>query len=473
MAALWATLFFAACGLAIVLRLKLNRAEQAARDLEQQVAFAARRRRTAMEFFHTLGSAFEEHISLDTLLRSITAYFMRVAQATGGVTYVVDHKENQLSVAAICGTLAGLGGRGQHTLEPAKGQLRLGEGLLGEVALSGRPVIINDCVRDTRLSFLGTGPLTIHSAIAVPLRFRDHALGVSVVVNRLGDQGETGKPFGRFEFQILEAMSLYASTAMQLTLSYLEQTEKQRVDFDLSVAGDIQRLLLPQHSPVVPGVHISGRSQPAYRVGGDHYDFIDLGNSRWGVVVADVSGKGVTGALVVAMCHSIVRSQASDYANPADAMKRFRQLLVEDIPEDRFVTMLYGILDTGTREFSFARAGHEPLLVYRAATRQVDRVSPPGGAIGLHRGERFDRILEQQTISLQPGDLLVLFTDGLTEAADAAGTEYGIERLIHLISETGHLNVRDLEEAVFNQVRAFAGDQPTADDQTLVVIKAT
>jgi sigma-B regulation protein RsbU (phosphoserine phosphatase) len=385
---------------------------------------------------------------------------------------MVDRDQNQLQPAAMCGTLGGIIGRKRSEIEHSASNIPVGEGLVGEVALSGRPVFINNCTTDTRLNFLGSQALTIENAMAVPLRFRDHSLGVLVVINRLSEDGMVGKPFGRFEFQLLEAMTLYAATAIHLTLSYLEQTEKQRLDFDLSVASEIQQLLLPQHSPLLPGFSIAGQNLPAYRVGGDHYDFLDLGKSKLGVVIADVSGKGVTGALVMAICHTIVRTQAAQHTRPADAVKAFRQLLLEDIPEDRFITMTYGILDTAQRSFTFARAGHDPLLCYRSASGQVEKHSPRGGAIGLYRTDQFYQQLEEQTLHLAPNDAIILFTDGITETLAPDGEEYGLDRLIHLISQNGNLGANDLLKTIYKDVSAFARNTPALDDQTLVIIKA-
>jgi sigma-B regulation protein RsbU (phosphoserine phosphatase) len=208
-------------------------------------------------------------------------------------------------------------------------------------------------------------------------------------------------------------------------------------------------------------------------VGGDHYDFIDLGGSRLGVVIADVSGKGVTGALVMAICHAIVRTHATRHVQPADAVKEFRRLMAVDIPEDHFVTLLYGILDTDRREFTFVRAGHDPLLHYRAQTGIVEVHSPRGAAIGLDRGERFDRILQQARIPLAPGDAIVLFTDGLTETTDPQGEEFGLDRLTALVGEAGALAADDIANTIYDRVEHFAKGQPALDDQTLVVIKGT
>jgi len=472
-ALLWATLFFAAAVLVVVLRLKLNAEQARAEELERQVDFSARRRRIAMDLFNALGSAFETKVSLEDLLRSVVAFFMRIAQATGGIIYMLDREKTFLQPAAMCGTLGGMLGRSRREIQTDSANIPLGEGPIGEVALSGRPVICNDCARHSGMTSLGGAVLPIKNAMAVPLRFRDHTLGVLVVVNRLAEDGQVGRPFGRFEFQLLEALAVYAATAIHLTLSYLEQAEKQRLDFDLGVASEIQQLLLPQHAPVLQGASIMGQSRPAYRVGGDHYDFIDLGDSRFGVVIADVSGKGVTGALVMASCHAIVRTHAPGHSQPLEAVKEFRSLLLPDIPEDRFITMIYGILDTRKHEFTFVRAGHDPLLCYRMGSQKVEPFLPKGGAIGLDRTDRFDRILEQQSITLASGDAIVLFTDGITETTSPDGEEFGLDRLISWISQKGALNAGDLGQSVYERIDGFAKGTRAMDDQTLVVIKRT
>lgn len=459
----------AALTLVVTLRIKLGAEQRRIHELEERVDFAARRRRAAMELFNTFGSAFETSISLENLLRATLAFFMRVAQASGGLAYLVDEKHGVLRLHARCGTL-GLAGIEPEAIAPV--EIGLGDGLLGEVGLSGRPLIINDSA-DPRLAALSRGKVPIQSAMVVPLRFREHNLGLMVVINHLTEEGQAGTPFGRFEFQLLEAMALYASTAIHLTMSYLEQSEKQRLDFDLGVAGEIQRMLLPQHSPDVPGFTISGLSRPAHRVGGDCYDFIPLTNGRVGVVIADVSGKGVNGALLMAICRTVVRNHAPRFETPADAILEFRSRLLPDLPEDKFVTLTYGILDPAARRFTCARAGHDPLLHFQCATRTCSERSPAGGAIGLDRTARFERSLKQETLELQPGDILLLFTDGITETLNPEGTEFGIDRLKQQVVEHSPMVAGELCAAVLTAVETFARGEPAADDQTLIAIKVS
>jgi len=468
--ALLAVLFIAAVVLVVMLRLQLGAAQRNARELQERVDFAARRRRAAMELFNTFGSAFETSISLENLMRAILAFFMRVTQASGGLAYLLDPKAKVLRLHARCGTL---GATGVAPNSVAPGEIELGTGLLGEVGLSGRPIIINDAASDPRLAGLGRAGPPVQNAMVVPLRFREHNLGLMVVINHLTEDGQVGKPFGRFEFQLLEAMALYAATAIHLTLSYLEQSEKQRLDFDLGVAGEIQRTLLPRHSPDVPGFTIGGLSRPAHQVGGDCYDFIPLANDRLGVVIADVSGKGVNGALLMAICRTVIRNHAPRFETPVEAILEFRRHLLPDLPEDKFVTLTYGILDPAARRFTFARAGHDPLLSYRGATRTPSDHSPAGGAIGLDHSARFEHSLKQEALEVEPGDILLLFTDGITETLNPEGNEFGMDRLRQHVTEHSSLVAAELCTSVLAAVGTFARDEPAVDDQTLIAIKAS
>jgi phosphoserine phosphatase RsbU/P len=461
-------LFLAAATLVGVLRRQLTAQQRKLDELQERVDFAARRRRAAMELFNTFGSAFESSISLENLLRSILAFFMRVAQASGGAAYLVDPRSQKLHLQARCGTLGASFGPDSKVMPLV---IEPGMGVLGEASASGRALVINDAATARRLNAITSSSVTLHNALVVPLRFRNHNLGLMLVVNHITEDGTVNKPFGRFEFQLIEAMALYAATAVHLTLSYLEQSEKQRLDFDLGVAVEIQQLLLPQTAPVAPGFLISGNSRPAYRVGGDYFDFIPLPEDRLALVMADVSGKGVNGALLMAICRTVVRNVAPRFSEPADAVREFRRRLLPDLPEDKFITLTYGVLDLRQRRFAFARAGHDPLLHYCKATGSAHLHSPKGGAIGLDRSDRFDRTLEEDTLDLATGDVLLLFTDGVTDTTNPEGAEFGINQLRGLVEEHASRTAEELGKTVLQRVSEFARGEPVADDQTLLVVK--
>jgi sigma-B regulation protein RsbU (phosphoserine phosphatase) len=208
-------------------------------------------------------------------------------------------------------------------------------------------------------------------------------------------------------------------------------------------------------------------------VGGDYYDFLRLDETHVGVVIADVSGKAIPGALVMTMCRSAIRAQANPALSPIDVVRRVNELLLPDLREDMFITVLYGILDTTKRTFTFVRAGHDPALWYHAQTAAVEVVAPHGTAVGLDRSERFGRELEARRLNLSAGDLLVLYTDGITESLNAEEVEFSREQLVQLIKKNADRTVGQICETVFERVREFTNDGPPHDDRTLIVIKAT
>jgi sigma-B regulation protein RsbU (phosphoserine phosphatase) len=175
----------------------------------------------------------------------------------------------------------------------------------------------------------------------------------------------------------------------------------------------------------------------------------------------------------MAICRTVVRNLAPRFEQPAEAVREFRRRLLPDLPEDKFITLTYGILDPTERRFTFARAGHDPLLIFHAATGACIEHRPGGGAIGLDRSERFDCKLQEQNIAMQPGDVCVLFTDGITETTNPQGDEFGLPRLSGLIKEQSSLIAAELCSAILDAAAAFARGEAVADDQTLIVLKVS
>jgi sigma-B regulation protein RsbU (phosphoserine phosphatase) len=169
----------------------------------------------------------------------------------------------------------------------------------------------------------------------------------------------------------------------------------------------------------------------------------------------------------------VVRNHAPHFEHPADAVREFRRRLLPDLPEDKFITLTYGILDPHQCRFTFARAGHDPLLSYQATSGSCTEFQPGGGAIGLDHSDRFDRKLQEAQIEMQPGDLVLLFTDGITEATNPQGDEFGLPRLNALIKDQSALIAAELSAVVLEGVAAFARGEPVADDQTLIIIKVS
>jgi sigma-B regulation protein RsbU (phosphoserine phosphatase) len=242
------------------------------------------------------------------------------------------------------------------------------------------------------------------------------------------------------------------------------------LDRDLEIARDIQRVLLPEADPVFSGYDISGLTLAAGHLSGDYFDFIRLGGERLAVAIADVSGKGVPASLIMAMCRGVLRREALEASLPSAVLQRVNSLLYPDIKEDMFISMAYAILDGPDGKFTLARAGHDAPLLYRAASGEVERLSPKGMALGIDSGEVFNRVCADLSLVLEPGDCVLLYTDGATEAMNADGVEYGLDRLSVALGAGAAQGAAAVLRHVAEDVRAFTGRESKQDDFTLIAI---
>jgi serine phosphatase RsbU (regulator of sigma subunit) len=251
-----------------------------------------------------------------------------------------------------------------------------------------------------------------------------------------------------------------------------EQAEKERLEEELRIARQIQMSLLPGDTlTTVPGVRVAALCLPAAEVGGDYYDVLPLGETRLGVLVADVSGKGTSAALYMAELKGLVLSLSRICDSPARLLVETNRILAANMDSRTFVTMTYAVLDTADRTMRFARAGHNPLIHMEARSGRARVLAPPGLGLGLDPGERFEAILEEQQLPLVPGDLFLLFTDGLSEAMNSGAELFGEGRLRRILEEGQELGSEELRERILDEVRRFVGDQTPHDDLTLVVLK--
>lgn len=244
--------------------------------------------------------------------------------------------------------------------------------------------------------------------------------------------------------------------------------EKERLLKELEIAKGIQQSFLPDTVPHVEGVDIAAVTIPARVVGGDFYDFIKFGRSRWGLVVADVSGKGIPAALFMALSRTLVRASVRDAASPAEAIKHANSLILEDSKANMFVTLFYAILDSDKMTLEYANAGHNPPLFLSDPGSGVVLLKAQGVPLGLLP----DMDLHVDTVSLKPGNVVTLYTDGVTEALDGAGERFEVERLSETIAANRERPAAEIVERTQETLTRFVGDQPQFDDITLMVVKA-
>jgi sigma-B regulation protein RsbU (phosphoserine phosphatase) len=333
-------------------------------------------------------------------------------------------------------------------------RLKVGkEGMVGYVAATGQMRYAPD-VRMDRY-YIACEHSTL-SEVAIPLEVEGRLVGVFTASHHELDA------FPPEQLRLLQALCSHISVAVQnARLFQQERQEREKMSHEVNEARLIQQALLPKSSPYIPGFAVSGFSIPAGAVGGDWYDFISLDENRWGLVLADVSGKGTAAGLLMSATRGMIRSLAEASCSPGEVLTKLNRLLVDDFPIDRFVTMVYAVLDPANRSLTFANAGHlRPLLVDNEGSRFLD--TERGMPLGIGFGS-----FSEVEIRLPERSRLVFYSDGITEAENQTGEEYGPARL-----EKHMLRPEATSASILDDVRSFANSAGLHDDATVVMVRA-
>ena len=338
-----------------------------------------------------------------------------------------------------------------------KVRLKFGQGLIGVVMSSGEPMIVSDVRRDNR--YVNANDAT-RSEIVVPIRITDRVIGV---INLESDK------VGAYDDQHISLISAFASQAaitIERARLHARIVEKQRLDEQLNVAREIQRTFLPAASPTLPGYQITGLNIPSGQVGGDYYDFITIVDGHLGVAIADVSGKGIPAALIMASFRASLIAEIRNNYSIGTIGSKVNSLLCESLEPGNYVTGVYGVLDAKNHIFTFSNFGHNPPILMRA-DGTVEYLTEGGPVLGVTPQAVFD----QRALMLFPGDIIVMFTDGVTEVFDSKGVEFGNKRLVELIRKHQSDSAACLMEEIDRATREFASPDHVFDDLTMVVIK--
>jgi serine phosphatase RsbU (regulator of sigma subunit) len=297
-----------------------------------------------------------------------------------------------------------------------------------------------------------------------------HALSVGTKRLREGDFGQTIAVSSRDQLgELAESFNLMSRGIRDLMR---EQGEKERLEEELRIARQIQMSLLPaQGAFTLPGLRVAALCLPAAEVGGDYYDLLPLSDTRMGVLVADVSGKGTSAALYMAELKGLVLSLSRIYDSPARLLAEANRILSANMDARSFITMTYAVVDTARRTMRHARAGHNPILHFEAATGKTHVLTPPGLGLGIDRGPRFEQVLEEVEVPLASGDLFLFFTDGLSEAMNTRSELFGEGRLRAILEQSSTFSGEELKDRILAEIRAFVGEAAQHDDMTLVLLK--
>ena len=301
--------------------------------------------------------------------------------------------------------------------------------------------------------------------LAVPMFLKDRLIGMINVGQKM-----SGKVYSKEDIDLLSTVAAQAAIAIENSRLHKSELEKEKFEEELSLARRIQQGLLPKENPSVPGLDVAGISIPALTVGGDYFDFIQIDDSKLLVVIADVSGKGMSAALYMSKVQGMVQLAAHMYPSPKEMLKNVNRRIFEGIERRSFITMILALFDTKKKKVRICRAGHNKALI--GLNGHLKFLKGGGIGLGLEKGPLFDNELEEVVLPLKPESIFFFYTDGLTEAMNRHGKEFGEETVSDLVKEKRSLASAELQQVVVTAAEEFRGEAEQNDDLTVVVVKA-
>jgi sigma-B regulation protein RsbU (phosphoserine phosphatase) len=327
---------------------------------------------------------------------------------------------------------------------------------------AGESAINNDAAR---VPTAGVQLADCQKCLVVPIAMPGRRLGVLAVADKESRDGRV-LDFTPADARLLALFANQAAAAIDTTRLHREALEKERIERELELAAAIQRQLLPRELPRLAGLELAGSTLPTRQVGGDYFDFFPLSRGRIGFVVADVSGKGIPAALLVSTVHAAIYLQIDASETIVDLVSRIDKHLQRFSAAHKFLTLFFGVLEPEANNLRFVSAGHNPALLARRSGA-IERLCATGVPLGLVPNGSWT----EESVAFGPGDLICAYTDGFTEASNAAEEEFGLERLEEELQGSLHLPARELSERLFRAVADFAQGMPQYDDQTLLIVR--
>src|SRR5438034_6630967 len=348
--------------------------------------------------------------------------------------------------------------RGYDIADLQELRLKMGEGLIGHVAIRGKPFIAPDVSKEPR--YINARART-RSELIAPIISNDEVIGVFDL------ESDELNAYSNDDLEILMLLASHVAIIIEKVMLHEQLIEKQRLETQLEVARQVQLELLPARDPELAGYDISGYNFPTEEVSGDYYDWVRVYDDQIGIVIADVSGKGVPAALLMAFLRASLRAATHIGYATHISMSKVNYLLWESIERNQFVTAFYGVLDASNRTLTYSNAGHNPPLLLEAdgTARFQERGGVP---LGMFRESRYYEYFQ----TIEPGQLLVLYTDGLTEAMNSAEEEYGRDRLVSAVRQCRDLGARDMVDYIHRDLISWTEGRGSHDDVTIFIIKA-
>jgi phosphoserine phosphatase RsbU/P len=447
----------------IILKMELKRAMMGTRvDVPKPSpgAFAslyeqnARLRRAVEELslLNELASEISATFDLDTIMQRVVQRSLAATGAEQGVITIIDRKQP----GAVFRTLV----RG-HSDSDRADALHPPESLVGWMQLYRAPLVINDVHPRDRQPVIRF-PRSVRTVLSVPLMVRGEITGLLTLYNK------PGEGFLQDDERLIAIIASQSAHVIENARLLEEEKSHLRVKEELRLARRMQETLLPASAPDVPGYDIAGTSIPALEVGGDYFDFVGMDDGRLAIAVGDVVGKGLPAALLMANLQATLRGQLAATASLAECMACVNEQLFRTTRRETFVTLFVGILDPQTHLFEFANAGHNRPLIHRA-DGSIEELSLGGLVLGVRAGTEY----EVGSTDLAPGEVLLTYSDGLTEARDGKRAEFEEDRLYSALRSAYPRNAADILNSLNKAVERHVGSADPTDDITMIILKRT
>jgi sigma-B regulation protein RsbU (phosphoserine phosphatase) len=402
---------------------------------------------------YRISQTFNSSLDLEEVLNRVMDEVIQITQGERGF----------LMLCESGGKMSFKAARGLDQQTITSPEFQVSRGVVERVANEGRSILTSDAQTDEWLSTReSVRALNLRAVLAVPIQLKNECKGVIYVDNRI----QTGI-FRPADIELLEGIASSAAIAIENARLYQVAVEKGRLEREIQLARDVQSNLIPRTTPQISGWDFAALWHPARQVSGDFFDFIPLQQGMFGIVIADVTDKGMPAALFMAHARSVIRASVIGLFPPAEGIALANHLICTDPTEGMFVSLFYAQLDPEKSELIYVNGGHNPPLYYRSASNDLIELPRTGYPLGIEDESDYG----QGLIQLQKGDVLLMYTDGATEAMNEAYDLFGKDRLCKVLLEHKSAGTEEIQSSINNAISKFIGSTEPSDDVTLVVVK--
>lgn len=413
--------------------------------------------RNRLELLYRLSQTFNSSLDLTEVLNLVMDEVISVMHAERGFVMLLDEQGSlNFSVA-----------RGIDQVTITEPHFQVSRSVVEQVAHDGQPMLVSDAMLDPRFSARqSVNILGLRAILCVPLTFKDQILGVIFIDSRI----QAGI-FTPSDLELLTAIASSAAAAIENARLYQLAVEKGRLERELQMARQVQASMMPHDTPHLPGWDFAAFWQPARQVAGDYYDFITFRDGQLGLVIADVSDKGMPAALFMATARSIIRASLDRAPSVVEGITQANRLLCSESSDGTFITLFCARLNSLTGDFTYINAGHNPPIFYQSRSSAALGNFVTLGRTGMALGVEADHIYKEQNLRMKSGDFILFYTDGVTDTFDAQEQPYGNERMMDVLQQMRTATTTEILSALQHSIQSFSNNSLPFDDITMMAIK--